>query len=315
LFAYHLSGNGWRSLLPCFLLTRDTRGLPSVLRVLAPRLARFVAVLLIGGLLGAALVRVAPGFGTDERMLDTRLSNASIQAIARERDAGSNILFYYAQYLGRLAKGDLGKSVSLGRPVRELLAERASVSLRSVSAGLLSAWLASLGLVLLLEWLSFQPLRTAASLSAGALLCVPAALLAIGCFYFSGPPALAIAAILSPRIFRYTQNLVRRAAEAPHVFAAHAYGESRWRILRLHVLAPVVPELVALGGVSVSIAVGAAIPVEALCDSPGVGQLVWQAALARDLPVIVNVTLLITALTLAANLAADVARGMREGAS
>jgi peptide/nickel transport system permease protein len=285
-----------------------------VLDVLARRVARFVAVLLIGGLLGAALVRIAPGFGTDERMLDTRLSNASIQAIARERGADSNILSYYAQYLGRLAKGDLGESASLGRPVRELLAERASVSLRSVSAGLVSAWLTSLGLVLLLEWVSFQPLGTAASLSAGVLLCVPAALLAIGCFYFSGPPALAIAAILSPRIFRYAQNLVRRAAQAPHVFAAHAYGEGRGHILWLHVLAPVVPELVALAGVSLSMAVGAAIPVEALCDSPGVGQLVWQAALARDLPVIVNVTLLITALTLAANLAADVACGMRETA-
>jgi peptide/nickel transport system permease protein len=285
-----------------------------VLHVLARRLARFVAVLLIAGMLGAALVRVAPGFGTDERMLDTRLSNASIQAIARERRAGSNILCYYVQYLGRLAKGDLGESVSLGRPVGELLAERASISVRSVSAGLLFAWLTSLGLVLLLEWVSFQPLGTAASLSAGALLCVPAALLAIGCFYFSGPPALAIAAILAPRIFRYGQNLVRRAAEAPHVFAAHAYGESRGCILRLHVLVPVVPELVALAGVSVSMAVGAAIPVEALCDSPGVGQLVWQAALARDLPVIVNVTLLITGLTLAANLAADIARGMREAA-
>jgi peptide/nickel transport system permease protein len=248
-------------------------------------------------------------------MLDTRLSNASIQAIARERGAGSNIISYYAQYLGRLAKGDLGESVSLGRPVRELLTERASVSLRSVSAGLLFAWLASLGFVLLLEWLSFQPLGIPASLAAGALLCVPAALLAIGCFYFSGPPALAITAILSPRIFRYAQNLVRRAAQAPHVFAAHAYGEHRWRILGLHVLGPVVPELVALAGVSVSMAVGAVIPVEALCDSPGVGQLVWQAALARDLPVIVNVTLLITALTLAANLAADLARGMREAAS
>jgi ABC-type dipeptide/oligopeptide/nickel transport system permease component len=59
-------------------------------------------------------------------------------------------------------------------------------------------------------------------------------------------------------------------------------------------------------------AVGATIPVEALCDSPGVGQLVWQAAMARDLPVLVNVTLLIAGLTVAANLAADTARATRE---
>jgi peptide/nickel transport system permease protein len=286
-----------------------------MLRIFVKRLARFLAVLLIGGLVGAALVRVAPGFGTDERMLDTRLNNASIETIARERGAGGNIFCYYVEYLDRLVKGDLGQSVSLGRPVRELLAERASVSLRSIGAGLLSAWAVSLALVLLLEWLPLPALETAASVSAGALLCVPAALVAIGCFYVSGPPALAIAAILFPQVFRYARNLVRHGAQAPHVFAAHSFGEGRWRVLWLHVLAPLLPELIALAGVSVSMAVGAAIPVEALCDSPGVGQLVWQAALARDLPVIVNVTLLIIAITLAANLAADVARGAREASS
>ena len=77
-------------------------------------------------------------------------------------------------------------------------------------------------------------------------------------------------------------------------------------------MAPVLPEMLALAGVSVSMAVGALIPVEALCDSPGVGQLVWQAAVARDLPVLVNVTLIITGLTAAANLMTDTLRVARE---
>ena len=49
----------------------------------------------------------------------------------------------------------------------------------------------------------------------------------------------------------------------------------------------VTPQLLALAGVTVSLAFGAAIPVEAIADSPGVGQLAWQAALGRDLPVLV----------------------------
>jgi peptide/nickel transport system permease protein len=74
---------------------------------------------------------------------------------------------------------------------------------------------------------------------------------------------------------------------------------------------PLLPELLSLAGVSVSMAAGATILVEALCDSPGIGQLVWQAALGRDLPVIVNITLLITAVTAAANLAADLVQNPR----
>jgi peptide/nickel transport system permease protein len=85
------------------------------------------------------------------------------------------------------------------------------------------------------------------------------------------------------------------------------------RILACHAAPPVLPELLALGGVSVSMAMGAMVPVEALCDSPGVGQLVWQAAMARDLPVLVNVTLLLAAFTIGANLLADTARSAREG--
>jgi peptide/nickel transport system permease protein len=58
-------------------------------------------------------------------------------------------------------------------------------------------------------------------------------------------------------------------------------------------------------GVSFAISCGAAIPIEALCDSPGLGQLAWQAALSRDLPLIVNVTLVVSLVMLAANSLAD----------
>jgi ABC-type dipeptide/oligopeptide/nickel transport system permease component len=39
---------------------------------------------------------------------------------------------------------------------------------------------------------------------------------------------------------------------------------------------------------------------------PGIGQLAWQAALARDLPLLVNITILVTLVTLLANSGADV---------
>jgi len=56
-----------------------------------------------------------------------------------------------------------------------------------------------------------------------------------------------------------------------------------------------------------AIAFGAAIPIEALCDSPGLGQLAWHAALSRDLPLIVTVTFVVSLVMLAANSLADLA--------
>jgi ABC-type dipeptide/oligopeptide/nickel transport system permease component len=52
-------------------------------------------------------------------------------------------------------------------------------------------------------------------------------------------------------------------------------------------------------------AFGAAIPIEAICDVPGLGRLAWQSALARDLPVLVNLTMLIALVTTAAMAISD----------
>lgn len=51
-------------------------------------------------------------------------------------------------------------------------------------------------------------------------------------------------------------------------------------------------------------ALGAAIPLEALSDSPGVGQLAWQAALNRDLPLLTSITLFLALLTVGVNFVA-----------
>ena len=72
-----------------------------------------------------------------------------------------------------------------------------------------------------------------------------------------------------------------------------------------HVVPTTAPQLLALAGVSVSIAIGAAVPIEALCDQPGIGQLAWHAALARDLVLLVNLTLIVTLVTVVANSASD----------
>ena len=74
-----------------------------------------------------------------------------------------------------------------------------------------------------------------------------------------------------------------------------------------HVIPSSLPQLLALAGVSLSIGFGAAIPIEVICDIPGVGQLAWKAALARDLPLLVSLTFLVLAMTQLGNLLSDCA--------
>jgi peptide/nickel transport system permease protein len=110
-----------------------------------------------------------------------------------------------------------------------------------------------------------------------------------------------------PHIYRYSKNLLVNARQLPHVVAAQARGLSSGRVLMAHVVAPVLPQMAALAGVAVSLAFGASIPIEVLCDSPGIGQLAWKAALARDLPVLVTITVLVATLTVTVNSLADLA--------
>ena len=265
-----------------------------------------LATVLLGGLLSATLMRVAPGFDTDERELDPHLNAQSVQALRDARHRDHNVVRFYFSYMKRAASGDLGTSLALGQPVRTLLRDRAPLTLRLLTIGLALAWVLTLMLALSAAWLRLSIYDTLTTAVNGTLLCLPAAVLALLSVLWNVPGSLAIAMIVFPRTYRYTRNLLVKAYSRPHIITARAKGLGEARILFWHVVPVVTPQLLAVAGVSVSMAVGAAIPVEALCGLAGIGQLAWQAALARDLPLLVNITVLVTLVTLLANSGADV---------
>jgi peptide/nickel transport system permease protein len=265
-----------------------------------------LATVLLGGFLSATLMRLAPGFEADERELDPHLNAQSVQALREARQQDHNLFRFYFSYMKRAAHGDLGTSFALGQPVRTLLRDRVPLTLRLLSTGLALAWIVSLTLALSAAWLRLSVFDLMTTVVSGTFLCIPAAVLALLSVLWNVPGSLAIALIVFPRTYRYSSNLLVKAYSRPHITAARARGLGEARILFWHVVPVVAPQLLAVAGVSVSLAVGAAIPVEALCGLPGIGQLAWRAALARDLPLLVNITILVTLVTLLANSGADV---------
>ena len=277
---------------------------------LASRILRHVltvtATALLGGLLCATLVRFSPGFDVDEQQLDSRLGADSLQALRESRASEKNLLGFYLGYLHQATHGDLGRSHSLNQPVGTLLRDRVPVTSRLVAAGLVLGWAIALALSITTAMLRMKPISLLAIMLSSSFLCIPAAVLALLSALLNSPGFLAIALIVFPKVFAYSRNVLLKAYQSPHVITARAKGVGRVRILLWHVLPVTAPLLLALAGVSVSIGLGAAIPVEALCGIAGVGQLAWQAALGRDLPLLVNITVLVTLVTLLANSLADV---------
>jgi peptide/nickel transport system permease protein len=278
-----------------------------MLRTVLRQVRRILLTALVGGLLGATLVRLGPGFGVDERELDNRLSQESREAIRSERAQDSNIAIFYLRYLSNLAHGDLGFSRSLNRPVSELLKERLPLTLGSLAYGVLGGISIGLTLALVTACWRWPGSNIAPALLAGACLALPAAVIALLFLWMNVPGRWAIALVVFPHVYRYAKNLLVATYQSPHVLAAQAKGLSSARILFAHVFAPSAPQLAALAGISVSLAFGASIPIEVISDTPGVGQLAWKAAIDRDLPLLVNITVLVALMTLVANSLADLA--------
>jgi len=267
--------------------------------------AKIMVLVLLGGFAGAVLVRVAPGFGTDEAEMDSRLNSESIQALRQANQDQTSFAAFYFHYLGSLFRGDLGESRTLQRPVAQLLRERLPWTLKLVALGLGLGWSLGVSLAIATVMARTASLDLLTGLFVGFLLCLPASVLALLFVLARLPAQLLLAVVILPKVYRYSRNLLAHSAALPHVLTARAKGLGEWRVLCWHIVPVVLPQFIALAGVCFSIAFTAAIPVEALCDIPGIGQLAWKAALGRDISLLVNLTVLVTLITVVANSASD----------
>jgi peptide/nickel transport system permease protein len=272
------------------------------------QLFRMVGLVLAAGLASALLVRYSPGALVDQRELDQRLSEESLADMRAQKASNSNVGANFLAYLRNLTHGDLGYSESNNAPIASLIADRAPATLRELGVGLSGGWLIGLGLAIPAGCFRRAWIYDAASsAAAGLLLSLPAALIAYLCLMAGTASGTVLVIVLAPRIFRFARNLLVQAYGAHHVEIARARGIREWRILSAHVLPETAPQMLALLASSVSMAIGAAIPVEAICDAPGLGRLAWQAATARDLPLLVNLTMLVTVATIAAVMLSEMA--------
>ena len=273
---------------------------------MAARILLIPLWMLLAGLGGATLLKLAPGASVDERETDPRFGAEALNGIRRQREREHADLYaFYASYLARAARGDLGTSATLGRPVSELLEGRIGETVRVAGGGLLLAWVASLTLAG--AWLAtgWNWLDKLALAGGSLMLSVPSAAVGVLFLHLRWPAALALALVLFPRLYAFLHHILDRSQRLPHVWLAVAKGLPRWRRVYRHVIPHALPALLPVAGLSVSMALGASVPLEVLCDRPGVGQLAWLSASGRDLPVLVALTWLVAGVTLVANLAGD----------
>jgi len=284
---------------------------------------RIAAALLFVALVSTAalvLARRAPGDYTDT----LRAARMSADAIERERarfHLDRSLPELAGLWLAGLARFDLGNSFRFDRPVRSLIIERAPRTLALVSSALLLAIAGGIawGTVIILG----RPLtRAALSGAATVLLSLPSIvvlfvfmLIAVRSGWLAQDlhstviPALGIAALLLPAaagLARLHEESLDQALAQPWAIAALARGVSRrvliWK-LAMRLAATRVASVLPLLAANVF---GASLLVEVVTGWAGLGRLMLDALVARDIFLVAGCTAALAAAVAALAVIADV---------
>jgi peptide/nickel transport system permease protein len=273
-----------------------------------------IAALLLVALVAMILIRFGPGFENDERDLDPSLSKESRAARHERRLAEGQLTPLAKTFITGALHGDLGDSNSLGMPVRDLIADRGPATLRILLVGTGSAWVIGLFWAVVSGLVRSPILNGISTLASACLLCLPTAVIAALLLYANCPAEAVLTVALVPRVFQVLRGLIAEAVDFGDVLAARARGLGAIRILGWHVLPRIAAPMLAWFAATAGMAIGAVVPIEVICDVPGLGQLAWKAALARDLPVLVVLTLMVAILIQLSNGASSFAAGRLRGA-
>lgn len=298
------------------------------------RAAGGVLTLLVVVTLAFALLHLAPG---EPAALadDPSLRPADRERLREAFGLDRPPLEQYLAYLGHVARGDLGISLSRQRPVAAVLASALGPTLLLAGTALLLAfllgifvgtraasrpggladravqwllpaldavppfWLGLCGILLFawkLDWLPASHMSSAIGTATPGLLDVARHLVL---------PALVLALPGSAPVARHHWAAMRRELRSRHVLAARAFGVPEWRVVWLRAGRAALQPLVALLGLALPALVGGAVVVEVVFSWPGLGRVHQQALLARDLPLVLGGLILIATVVVAGGLLAD----------
>jgi peptide/nickel transport system permease protein len=258
---------------------------------LARRLVRALVVVALVVVGSTFLIRFAPGYLSDAREMDSRYGDAARAELSTEAARSGSLRQMLRTEFGGWTRGDLGVSRQYEVPVAELLIPRLAVTASLLLRGIAFAWVLALCAAL---WSSSRRnpslfWQTPATL----LLAVPTAAMATLCMLSDGGgPVLVMALLVAARDFKFLDRMLRKAWHDPHLLQARAHGLTTLRLVYAHILPSVANQMLALATLSIVTALSALVPVEVIFSVPGLGKLAWSAAMNRDLPVLLAVTVL-----------------------
>ena len=245
----------------------------------------------------------------------------------------------FAVWLGRFARGAWGRSIAIGRTVRDLLGDAVPATLELAGLSLVLTYVLGLG-VGALQAGAGPRLDTALSVTTVTLFALPGywlglALVIVFTYWGRALPAFGAAGLDADALTgwsrfadrmrhlalplatltligiggtaRFVRGAMRDVLSQPFVRAARAKGLSPFQVIRRHVARNALIPVITLLGLSLPALFSGTVFVEWVFAWPGVGRRLVEAVQARDYPVVMGATVVSAGLVVAGNLLADVA--------
>jgi peptide/nickel transport system permease protein len=299
------------------------------------RLLLTVPVLLFVSMIVFALVNLIPG-DPALIMLGEQATPEALATLRAEMGLDRPVAVRYVLWLGRVASGDLGRSVRDGRPVLTTLLQKLPVTLELAVTAVLVAWAIAIPAGALAAWKRRTGVDYAASTAALLGISIPNFWLGIMMIYLlavnlrllpaSGyvepwlepgrnlklmiMPSIVLGTALAALVMRQLRSSMIEVLQTEYVRTAHAKGLADRAVITRHALKNAMIPVVTVMGLQLSGLLGGAVITETIFAIPGIGRLAVQSILTRDFPMVQGVVLFVALAVVATNLVVDVLYGL-----
>jgi peptide/nickel transport system permease protein len=280
-----------------------------------------IVVVSAGALL---LVRLAPGDATTDLAL-AHVDAATLAAARAELGLDQPVTTQLGRWLRGLAHLDLGRSSTFGRPVADLVGERALNTAALAAAALVCALAIGLPLGIMTGARPRGALATVVAPVSIAFVSCPPIIGALGLMLLAvqtgwlsiAPgalflPMLALALPLAAMLERVQSQATADVVTAPGWGAIAARGLPTSHILWIHASRQAARPVLGLFGVILGSLFSGSLAVEWVTSWPGLGRLMYDAIVSRDAFLVAGCALTGAVLIAIGNLIADVLRGLAD---
>ncbi len=309
-----------------------------MIRYLGRRAGHALLMLFGVSILLFLLFQAAPGDFLSDARVNSQISAETLAQLRVHYGLDQSLPVRYWQWLKSSARGDFGYSFAYNTPASTLLLPRARNTLLLSIPALLISWLIAVPLGVLAAGWKGRWVDRLFSGGTSTLLALPDVLIALlallialktGIFPVGGMTSvnaqdqgtwawlrdlgwhmiLPVAALVVGSvtiILRHVRASVSEVLESSYIRAAQGHGLSRFKLLFGYALPAAANPLISLFGLSVALLLSVSLLIEVVMSWPGMGPLLLEAILARDLFVVIGAVMLSTVFLIVGNLLGDV---------